>query len=402
VSTKLPSIDLTGAIVGSKYMLDFRPFIKFNSRNFSSKAHIRVFNESGVGVQYTMIASGDSDNIPAGGWGVIEVEPNDSQMNIVVQYTLPNPPVSIFNATYFDPGEVVPPVYTLGNSPIGIGGTVNTSNVQTLSQEGQAKTLLTIDIGDSVLSQLIKINNDGTATWNVDVAGVAHAIFAISATANFLKIGQAIDNVEFLCDTTMPNSTGIFFKDHTGTATNRTIGIDVSDIINFIASVANKFQWKDNVGNVKLLLDVAAAILTMTGAVAINPTVVSTSGSVSGTCSMYQVLTGTFKFIIMNWVNFRTANTVSLAIPVPFTSSVDCITFGIAGGAGDGGLGLLVGSTLQSTQIINSLSAAGGGSAGAVQNVLQYSLAQSNTAVDHINVLLNTAAHTGMALLWGV
>lgn len=198
MSTSLAPLDLTGAVVGTSVTLDFNQFVKFNPARMQQKAHLGLFNESGCGLQCVMKASGDSQYLPAGGWTTFEIESNDSNMVATVTYTLPNPPVSQLNAVYYAPGEEIPQSYTLGNSPIGIGGTVNTSSVQTLSNEGNAANTLVEDIGDVAFAQLFTLYTDGHCLWSVDQSGIKHQVVKIQTAGNPLQLGQAGDTSEVL------------------------------------------------------------------------------------------------------------------------------------------------------------------------------------------------------------
>lgn len=197
MSTKLPIVDLTGAVVGTQETIDFNQFTKFDPAT-KKPAHLRIYNDSGCGLDYTMKQSGDSDYCPAGGWATIELADNDSQMVVTVNYLLPNPPVSKILPTYYAPGEPVPPIPILGNSPVGIGGSVATSSVQTLSNEGGAANILIIDIGDAAFSQLIAIYSDGHVLWAVDQSGTKHQVLKIQTAGNPLQLGQAGDITEVL------------------------------------------------------------------------------------------------------------------------------------------------------------------------------------------------------------
>jgi hypothetical protein len=214
MSIQLPTVDLTGAIVGQKFTVDFTAFVKFdpqgilrgglgtlntpnNSSGVSPNAHLEVFNESGCGLDATMKASGITFYIPAGKWGTANIAPNDSTCELKVRYILPNPPVSLLTPVYYSPGEEIPSGYTLGNSPIGIGGTVQTSSVQTLSNEGGTSGLV-IDIGDATFPQLLTIFQDGHALWSVDQSGTKHQAIKINASGTPLQLGQAADITEIL------------------------------------------------------------------------------------------------------------------------------------------------------------------------------------------------------------
>ena len=196
MSSPIPTIDLTGAVVGTQKTIDFNQFVKFNPSSFEP-AHLQVFNDSGAGLQYAMQSSGSGGYIPAGGWATIELAPNDSQMLITVTYVLPNPPVSIIMPTYFAPGETVPATPILGNSPVGIGGSVSTSSVQTLSNETNGTGFKVIDIGTTTNNDLLDIFTD-SFLWKVLQAGIVHQVLKGQTSGNPLQLGQAGDITEVL------------------------------------------------------------------------------------------------------------------------------------------------------------------------------------------------------------
>lgn len=124
MSSNLPSIDLTGAIVGTQKTLDFTVFVRVAPPGLPGQpqeqpsAHISIYNESGCRMIAVFRASGRSEFIPAGAWPVFDLLYNDASISFTVQYVLPNPPVSTINAVYYSPGENVPETPQLGNSPI--------------------------------------------------------------------------------------------------------------------------------------------------------------------------------------------------------------------------------------------------------------------------------------------
>ena len=196
MSSKLPIVDLTGAVVGTQNTIDFNQFPKFDPAT-QKPAHLRVFNDSGCGLDYVMKQSGDSDYIPAGGWATIELAPNDAQMLTTVNYLLPNPPVSKILPTYYAPGERVPPIPILGNSPVGVGGSVSTTSANNLSNEANSLATEVIDIGPTTFAKLIDIFNDHFI-WSVLQSGVAHQVLKGLTSGNPLQIGQAGDIAEVL------------------------------------------------------------------------------------------------------------------------------------------------------------------------------------------------------------
>lgn len=201
MSITLPKIDLSTFPVGSTGKVDFNPIkdkIINNPGESGDPGHIRIFNDSGSTLQIWSDDGSVADYIPAGGWPTYEVPTSISFISFTVLFILPNPPVQLLMPTYYLPGENVPPVPILGNSPVGIGGTVTTSSVQTLSNEGGATGILVIDMGDSTLSQLIVIYNDGHAVFAVDQAGVKHQVIKIQSSGNPLQLGAVGDKVQAL------------------------------------------------------------------------------------------------------------------------------------------------------------------------------------------------------------
>lgn len=184
MSNQLPFIDLTSATVGSSGKVQF-PLPGLVAGN--ELCHVRIMNESGCGLSITF-SDGSDDFIPAGAWPVFEVEPTVTGFSYSVTYVIPNAPVSQLQVIYYYPGEPVPENMVLGNSPIGITGSVQTSSVQTLSNENSSVPTLVIDIGNATTPQLIKIYNDGTFTWSVS----GHTLLQ-GSVANLLQLGQTGD-----------------------------------------------------------------------------------------------------------------------------------------------------------------------------------------------------------------
>src|SRR5258706_3149910 len=161
------------------------------------KPVLQVFNESGTGFTGFLAASNKSFSLPAGGWANLEIDYGDTSILLTVVYVLQNWPVSILMATLFVPGETVSDPPSLGNSPIGIAGTVTTTGVQTLSNEGGAAGLLVIDIGPSGNIQSTEFFTDHFII-NVIQSGVKHQALIGNTSGNPLQLGQAGDKSEVL------------------------------------------------------------------------------------------------------------------------------------------------------------------------------------------------------------
>lgn len=235
MSIPLPQVNLAGVSVGQTGSVSFANIgigaggVSANPANTKNAGTILIFNESGSGLLIQFKTSQAGIYVPAGAWQPVPILAGETGFTWTVLYNLPNPPVTLLLVTYYYPNESLPSQPTLGNSPIGIGGTVSTSNVSTLSNEGNSSQTLIIDIGQTGHTLLITINSDGSASWSVLQSGTAHTIFNIETSGNPLQIGQAADITEILGKLTvdqlvtcisnllMPNNTAIQVKDSGGT-----------------------------------------------------------------------------------------------------------------------------------------------------------------------------------------
>lgn len=115
-------------------------------------AHLRIWNESGVGWGLQS-NGGRQDIVAAGAWPVYELDPSEVSCVLTAKYVLPNQPVSQLYAILYQPDEPVPPTPVLGNSPIGIAGTVTTgSNVGSASAINYDPTAINGETPGSVQS----------------------------------------------------------------------------------------------------------------------------------------------------------------------------------------------------------------------------------------------------------
>src|SRR5258706_2080282 len=133
MSIGLPTFDMSTLAVGQVGNITFQNALGITADpgNLYKPAHLLIHNESGSGVLVNFQTGGDSFHLPAGGWRVEAMTPGEAGITFLVEYKLPNPPVQLFLVTYYAPGEMVPDPGVLGNSPIGIGGCVQTSSVPT-------------------------------------------------------------------------------------------------------------------------------------------------------------------------------------------------------------------------------------------------------------------------------
>lgn len=205
MSIPLPTINLANVSINQTGTVSFANAgisaggVSANPTNIKNAGTIVIYNESGTGLLIVFHDSNSGFYLPAGGWQAIPIRGGETGYTWTAIYNLPNPPVTLLLTTYYYPGEPIPAQPTLGNSPIGIGGNVQTSSVQTLSNEGNSVQTLIIDIGQVGNTQLITINSDGSATWSVLRSGVAHQIFKIQIGGTSpILIGQSGDASEVL------------------------------------------------------------------------------------------------------------------------------------------------------------------------------------------------------------
>lgn len=166
MSSRLPPVDLTGAVVGTQKTIDFTTFVKVSGFNPGIPAQVSLLNESGCGVDVQFQASGNTTYLPAGAWGTFPLAQNDGTILITVTYVLPGPPVSVLNAVYYAPGEPVPANYTLGNSPI--GGT-------TSSLGGIATSI--VNDGNPGLTNIVEATPFGSITSKTLIDNSGNAYF---------------------------------------------------------------------------------------------------------------------------------------------------------------------------------------------------------------------------------
>src|SRR6185312_622026 len=139
---------------------------------------LRLHNESGAGLLCTLNNSGQQFYLTAGGWQDCYPATGDNSLLFSVLYILPNPPVTLLLGTYYVPGEPVPAITTLGNSPIGIGGSVTVTSVQTLSNDGNLPGTTVIEYTDSASPSSNGIfDNSGNIKIGVMISGTLYKIF---------------------------------------------------------------------------------------------------------------------------------------------------------------------------------------------------------------------------------
>lgn len=166
MSIPLPTVNLTGVSINQSGTVSFQNTgisaggVSANPVNVKNAGTVLIYNESGSGLLIKFQQSGSGFYLPAGAWQPIPIGAGETGYTWTVIYNLPSPPVTLLLTTYYYPGEPLPPQPTLGNSPIGIGGTVQTASPLTFF---------------SVPSQIItndSITGGSSKTYSVTGAGV--------------------------------------------------------------------------------------------------------------------------------------------------------------------------------------------------------------------------------------
>lgn len=264
MSIPLPTVNLANVNVGQSGVVSLANVgisaggVSANPADIKNAGILHIFNESGSGLLIQFQTEGSAFRLPAGGWTDKPIHAGEQGLQWTVLYNLPNPPVTLLFVDYYYPGEPLPKVPVLGNSPIGIGGTVTTSSVQTLSNEGNAAQTLVIDIGQTGNTLLITINSDGSFSWSVLQSGVAHQVLKAQTSGNPLQIGKSGDVSEVLGQLTVD---GVLFCGGNPVVTN---GVWL--------------QWKDSGGTARNIVQVDSGNsvnidgVTGTGAVVLSST----------------------------------------------------------------------------------------------------------------------------------
>jgi len=180
MSSNLTPADLTAAVAGFKGSIDWTPVRVLSSALAGSEyAHLQLFNDTGCGLDCAIGPRGF--HLPPGGWITdgIELLPTDYKMTFEVTEVIAGQVINFVRATYFAPGEKIHGV-SLGNSPIGISGSVNTTNIQTLTNDGNAAGTLVYETTPSdQASSSSSLKNDASGFLKVLSANVLRTIWNV-------------------------------------------------------------------------------------------------------------------------------------------------------------------------------------------------------------------------------
>ena len=159
----LPEVDLTSAIVGQAGNMPLAPDAGQGGVSYATFGQftLRLHNESAAGLQCSLAMSGQQFYLPAGAWLDCYPTGGDNALNFTVKYVLTNPGVSLLLGTLYAPGEPVPAMPILGNSPIGGGSIVSTTSNQLISTGFPAGTSIIEANSNTVPGPTATATNDG-------------------------------------------------------------------------------------------------------------------------------------------------------------------------------------------------------------------------------------------------
>jgi len=184
MSTPLKTLDLSPFTAGQSTALDITQGTGIGGVAWGlpgqSGPTLRLHNESGSGLQCSFNASGQGFYLPAGGWVDCQPSQGDTTLDIIILYVLPSPPVTLLLGTYYAAGESVPAMSVLGNSPIGIGGTVNTvgGTATAIQNDGNTSGTPIIEAtATGAPSSNVKMDNAGNITIGAMIGGTLWKIF---------------------------------------------------------------------------------------------------------------------------------------------------------------------------------------------------------------------------------
>jgi hypothetical protein len=293
-----------------------------------------------------MQQSGTQFFIPAGGWGVSAIAPNDASCKFVVSYLITGAPVSQLIATYYDPTEQVPQSYTLGNSPI--GGTVSTggptvvtatnlvntgnalgTNVIQVSPLGDSANTFTVDnsgnvsIGDATHGGSFavvgpatfggRVQGNGTSNLRLDGGSVANAIEFDNAGVQkgfFDSLGLTMNGTLSFATAAAYIATSLYMN---GTEVKSTL----ANSLFLGTSDSNPIRFRNN-GTEYAHMD--ATSFGFGNLIAPNqPRFSTANGSVSGSLDLYCPIWGTgLKIGLLVFNNLNTASNITVLFPSAF------------------------------------------------------------------------------------
>jgi hypothetical protein len=200
MSVNLPPQDLSSVVVGSTGTIELKAVNRAGTIPHRKYPTVVFLNESGVGLSVNFQGSNRQMVLPAGVWSKpIPVYNNDNSIDWTALYILPNSPVAILYTIFYDASEVPLEIAALGNSPIGISGNVATSNIQSLTNDGNpAPTQIIESTPSGQGTSSFNLNNDGSGLWQILSANtlkqIVNAVRGNTGTGKAaITIGDASD-----------------------------------------------------------------------------------------------------------------------------------------------------------------------------------------------------------------
>ena len=182
MSIALDPVDLSAATVGTTGELSWSNQFQTGSPLGvrAGRPTLRLYNESGCGLQLQLGTR--SDRLPAGAWVDMALN-GENKLDYSVEYVLAGQPVSLLLGVVYEPGEPIPQIPTLGNSPIGISGGVATSGAggtDHILNSGNAPATPTYTTTPSDQSGAsISDTNDGAGFRRILSAGVLRTVLNV-------------------------------------------------------------------------------------------------------------------------------------------------------------------------------------------------------------------------------
>jgi hypothetical protein len=126
---------------------------------------------------------------------------------------------------------------------------------------------------------------------------------------------------------------------------------------------------------------VIRSVLSYDGVLSLAPTGVVLNGSTSGTATLYQFMSGTYKLVFIMFVNFRNGggSAQTIALPTPFTTGESWYNGGTCP------IQLVSLGSAQTVGVVTTL-AAGGGSVTLQTTINKYSVGDNFSGFDTISI----------------
>lgn len=342
MSITLPSVDLSSFAVGAKGTISLQSLaVPGNPAFTKNKPTLRMLNESGSGLQISFKRSVDQLYLGAGGWQDVQIDPGESEVDFQVIYIITTPVnlPKLLLVTYYAPGESIPPMATLGNSPVGVSGNVNVSTAQALQNDGNLQQVFIESTPSGAGSSTVSVDNEGNATIKGNNAGVLTPLLQLVAGASpliNLLGGIQIDSVGHLI---LPNNKAL--SAFNASAVRKGILLlDNANNVTLFAADANTIQFSNAAG-------LAAEIDTNSG-LQLTGTTQSRNGTQSGTVTIKECIYGPYKITTLYFVNYE-ENTAGIAFALTNTFSGPFLVLNINGACVNMGSNSLCLATISAT-----------------------------------------------------